>query len=87
MCNAACPCGAGILPLSHSVSRFARAWGAGAGAGGHGACLEGKVDRVIRLVASDMDGTLLDEGSQVPPETFGLIEAAGQERPPIPDLF
>ena len=128
MCGAACPCGAGILPLSHSVSRFARAWGAGTG--GHGACLEGKVDRVIRLVASDMDGTLLDEGSQVPPEMFdlikrltsvghpvamgngryavkqvaervigmnaehavqaelaSLIESAGEERPPIPDLF
>ena len=28
---------------------------------------------VIRLIASDMDGTLLDEHSQVPPETFDLI--------------
>ncbi len=27
----------------------------------------------VRLVASDMDGTLLDERSQVPPETFALI--------------
>ena len=85
---------------------------------------------MIRLVASDMDGTLLDEGSQVPPEMFdlikrltsvghpvamgngryavkqvaervmdmnaehavqaelaSLIESAGEERPPIPDLF
>ena len=29
---------------------------------------------MIRLVASDMDGTLLDENSQVPPETFELIK-------------
>ena len=29
---------------------------------------------MIKLVASDMDGTLLDEGSQVPPETFDLIK-------------
>ena len=28
---------------------------------------------MIRLVASDMDGTLLDEGGRIPPETFGLI--------------
>lgn len=28
---------------------------------------------MIKLVATDMDGTLLDENSQVPPETFGLI--------------
>ena len=28
---------------------------------------------MIRLVASDMDGTLLDENSQVPSETFDLI--------------
>lgn len=28
---------------------------------------------MIRLVASDMDGTLLDENAQVPPETFDLI--------------
>lgn len=28
---------------------------------------------MIRLIASDMDGTLLDERSQVPPETFELI--------------
>lgn len=34
----------------------------------------------IRLIASDMDGTLLDGGAQVPPQTYGLIrelEAAG----------
>lgn len=34
----------------------------------------------IKLIASDMDGTLLDENSQVPPETFDLIrrlDAAG----------
>lgn len=64
--------GAGTLPPNRSVSKFACAWGAGAG--GHGACLEGKVDCMIKLVASDMDGTLLDEGSQVPPETFDLIK-------------
>lgn len=29
---------------------------------------------MIKLVASDMDGTLLDENEQVPPETFELIE-------------
>lgn len=29
----------------------------------------------IKLIASDMDGTLLDENGQVPPETFGLIIA------------
>ncbi len=29
--------------------------------------------RRVRLVASDMDGTLLDESSQVPPETFALV--------------
>ncbi|OFK22304.1 Cof-type HAD-IIB family hydrolase [Olsenella sp. HMSC062G07] len=28
---------------------------------------------MIRLIASDMDGTLLDENSEVPPETFDLI--------------
>ena len=28
---------------------------------------------MIRLIASDMDGTLLDENGEVPPETFGLI--------------
>lgn len=28
---------------------------------------------MIKLIASDMDGTLLDENSQVPPETFELI--------------
>ncbi len=35
---------------------------------------------MIRLVASDMDGTLLDENSRVPPETYELIrelDAAG----------
>lgn len=30
---------------------------------------------MIKLIASDMDGTLLDENSQVPPETFDLIRA------------
>lgn len=30
---------------------------------------------MIRLIASDMDGTLLDENSQVPEETFELIHA------------
>lgn len=30
---------------------------------------------MIRLIASDMDGTLLDENSRVPPETFDLIRA------------
>ena len=30
---------------------------------------------MIKLIASDMDGTLLDEHSKVPPETFELIEA------------
>ena len=30
---------------------------------------------MIKLIASDMDGTLLDENSQVPPETYELIEA------------
>ena len=28
---------------------------------------------MIKLIASDMDGTLLDEHSQVPEETFELI--------------
>ena len=28
---------------------------------------------MIRLIASDMDGTLLDQNSSVPPETFDLI--------------
>ena len=28
---------------------------------------------MIKLIASDMDGTLLDENSRVPPVTFGLI--------------
>lgn len=30
---------------------------------------------MIRLIATDMDGTLLDENSQLPEETFELIEA------------
>lgn len=30
---------------------------------------------MIKLVASDMDGTLLDESSRVPEETFGLLHA------------
>lgn len=30
---------------------------------------------MIRVIASDMDGTLLDENAQVPPETFELIRA------------
>ena len=30
---------------------------------------------MFKLIASDMDGTLLDENSQVPPETYELIEA------------
>ena len=30
---------------------------------------------MIKLIASDMDGTLLDENSQLPPETFDLIRA------------
>ena len=30
---------------------------------------------LIRLIASDMDGTLLDEHSEVPPETYNLILA------------
>lgn len=30
---------------------------------------------LIRLIASDMDGTLLDEHSEVPPETYDLILA------------
>ena len=29
----------------------------------------------IKLIACDMDGTLLDERSQVPPETFELVRA------------
>ena len=29
---------------------------------------------MIKLIASDMDGTLLDQNSEVPPETFELIE-------------
>lgn len=34
---------------------------------------------MIRLIASDMDGTLLDENSHVPPETFDLIKALRKE--------
>ena len=30
---------------------------------------------MIKLIATDMDGTLLDENSQVPEETFELIHA------------
>ena len=30
---------------------------------------------MIKLIASDMDGTLLNEHGEVPPETFDLIEA------------
>ena len=30
---------------------------------------------MIKLIASDMDGTLLDEHSQVPAETYDLILA------------
>ena len=29
---------------------------------------------MIRLIATDMDGTLLDENSQVPSETFDLVK-------------
>ena len=34
---------------------------------------------MIRLIASDMDGTLLDENAQVPSETFELIEALAEK--------
>lgn len=34
---------------------------------------------MIKLVASDMDGTLLDEGSRVPSETFDLIRGLACE--------
>lgn len=34
---------------------------------------------MIRLIASDMDGTLLDENSEVPAETFGLIHELRQK--------
>lgn len=30
---------------------------------------------MVKLIASDMDGTLLDENGQVPPETYELILA------------
>ena len=33
---------------------------------------------MIRLIASDMDGTLLDDESRVPPETFELIHALAE---------
>ena len=33
---------------------------------------------LIRLIASDMDGTLLDEHSEVPPETYDLILACAR---------
>ncbi len=33
---------------------------------------------MIRLICSDMDGTLLDEDSRMPPETFGLIRELSQ---------
>lgn len=33
---------------------------------------------MFKLIASDMDGTLLDENSQVPPETYELIEALSE---------
>lgn len=34
---------------------------------------------MIRLIASDMDGTLLDENGQVPPETYQLISDLRRE--------
>lgn len=34
---------------------------------------------MIRLIATDMDGTLLDENSQVPPETFDLVRRLRQK--------
>ena len=34
---------------------------------------------MIKLIASDMDGTLLDENSQVPEETFELIHQLRQK--------
>ncbi len=40
---------------------------------------EEKPDHMIKLIATDMDGTLLDEHSQVPEETFGLIRALKEE--------
>ena len=30
---------------------------------------------MVRLIAADMDGTLLDENSRLPEETFELIDA------------
>ena len=35
---------------------------------------------MIKLIASDMDGTLLDQNSEVPPETFELIEELHKRR-------
>ena len=34
---------------------------------------------VLKLIATDLDGTLLADGGQVPPETFELVEALGEE--------
>ena len=34
---------------------------------------------MIRLIASDMDGTLLDDDSRVPEETYELIEALAEK--------
>ena len=34
----------------------------------------GKGGSMIKLIASDMDGTLLDGEGNVPPETFDLIK-------------
>ncbi len=36
-------------------------------------CAKRKGLSLIKLIASDMDGTLLDENSKVPPETYDLI--------------
>jgi len=33
---------------------------------------------MIKIIAADMDGTLLDENSEVPEETFGLIHELHQ---------
>ena len=35
---------------------------------------------MFKLIASDMDGTLLDENGQVPPETYELILALHARR-------
>lgn len=39
-------------------------------------CAKGQAfdPRSVKLIACDMDGTLLDENSQLPPETFGLVK-------------